>query len=247
MNHGPTAMNRYATVGTKPFMSGKCPNCKRMVKSERQVCTPNATPPPSPWKLNLQSPLRSPKNDQNQLQSPLRSPFKSSFFNDGTDDKPASPKPSGSSNPTRNLRSPGPRSPTGSTRSPRSPLRSPWRGSFFGGPKDDEEQSRSSKPAAKSRGAHSPGPCKSPGPNNSAVQSPGPRSPLRSPFKGSFFGAGSAKDEEEVVLVDPVQLSPKQAFGWRGPRSPLRSPFKGSFFNGGASPKGNGAPHIGSE
>lgn len=237
----PSPPNSYSTVGTKAFMSGKCPNCKRMVKNDRQVCTPNATPPPSPWKVNLQSPLRSPKNGLNQLQSPLRSPFKTSFFND--DNKPVSPKPAGSS-PTRNVRSPGPRSPAGSTRSPRSPgprsplrspLRSPWKGSFFGGSKDNEEQARPSKPAAKSRGAHSPG----------------PRSPLRSPFRGSFFGDASGKDE--VVLVDPVELSPKQAAGWRGPRSPLRSPFKGSFFSGGggggggASTKDNGPTRVGTE
>lgn len=53
-----------------------------------------------------------------------------------------------------------------------------------------------------------------------------------------------------MVLVDPVELSPKQAAGWRGPRSPLRSPFKGSFFSGGgggASTKDNWAPRVGTE
>ncbi|CAN0193324.1 unnamed protein product, partial [Hapterophycus canaliculatus] len=94
----------YATIGEKNFMSGKCPHCHRYVKSETQVCTPNATPPSSPWRNalnNLQSPLRSPlrggrspspKNDRGQtktttsLQSPLRSPFKGSFFGGNNDD-----------------------------------------------------------------------------------------------------------------------------------------------------------------
>ncbi|CAN0501924.1 unnamed protein product [Ectocarpus sp. 12 AP-2014] len=71
----------YSTVGGKPFMSGKCPHCHRYVKSDNQVCTPNATPPQSPWKKTL-----------NNLQSPLRSPLRTgSSPKDGSGSKTSLP------------------------------------------------------------------------------------------------------------------------------------------------------------
>lgn len=74
--------------------------------------------------------------------------------------------------------------------------------------------------AAKSRGAHSPGPN-------------GPRSPLR--VKVDFVDQQEAEEEEERAAAAAAAASSKQAKG--GWKSPLRSPFKGLFFGGGSSPK----------
>ncbi|CAN0164839.1 unnamed protein product, partial [Ectocarpus sp. 8 AP-2014] len=198
----------YSTVGGKPFMSGKCPHCHRYVKSDNQVCTPNATPPQSPWKKtlnNLQSPLRSPlrtgsspkggdgSKTTTSLQSPLRSPFKGSFFGSNDDDDkrgkaaPTSPK---RTTPTAAAVGPAP--------APRGVglTRSPPRGGEAGSPPAPWARSRSPPPRANSPTprASSPTPrANSPTPR---ANSPGPRSPARGnkkapPEGGAFFAVAN--------------------------------------------------------
>ncbi|CAN0042416.1 unnamed protein product, partial [Ectocarpus sp. 4 AP-2014] len=201
----------YSTIGGKPFMSGKCPHCHRYVKSDNQVCTPNATPPQSPWKKtldNLQSPLRSPLRTGSSpkdgsgsmtttsLQSPLRSPFKGSFFGSNDDDDKR-----GKAAPTSPKKTAPTAAPVGPAPAPRGVglTRSPPRGGEAGSQPAPWARSRSppprvNSPAAAASRASSPTPrASSPTPRANSptprANSPGPRSPSRGNMSPSSAGA----------------------------------------------------------
>lgn len=236
-------------------MSGKCPNCKRMVKSETQICTPNATPPASPWRVALTSPLRSPFRSPRRspgtgatpkdvksagtwspIRSPPRSPFKSMFgAGDGKDKGGEIPRlqdPEAQvSSRAEGRRS---RSPVrGISRSPsRSPTRSPW----------------NAPPSSMAVGGGTLEPRPGPSAQRSS-RSPLPRGPdsqVPTPTGGAFFNGPRHAEEPPVAVaatahaavataaprsrsLSPVRVSFSDHAN-TAPHSPLRSPYKGSFF-----------------
>eukprot|EP00903_Cladosiphon_okamuranus_P014316 g13295.t1 len=214
----------YSKVGDKSFMSGKCPHCHRQVKSEKQVCTPNATPPPSPWREtlnNLQSPLRSPLRSRSRspkngdgggggggirLQSPLRSPFKGSFFGGGSNDDDVVDKTKAAAGAV------GPAPARGVTRSdprggaPGSP--GPWARSRSPGPRASSPTPRASSPTPRANSPAWPR-ATSPAPR---ANSPGPRSPVRggssSPSRGAFFGSSPAAGFSDASTSTDTNTKP---------------------------------------
>lgn len=210
-------------------MSGKCPHCKRIVKSDNQVCTPNASPSPSPWKL--QSPLRSPIRGARSsgghvaLQSPLRSPFKGPFFGKGqskdADREGKSSDKADSTDEAENVDSnsksserPSGRRPRGRSQDSRSVLKSP-RG-------QSPLTSLSSRTPWRGRtlSARSSSPVRTTGRSTRGPRSPRPHSPMNSPWKGaSFFEAAGADVQTECI--NPMSRGKSRGVHSPGPRNPI--------------------------
>lgn len=214
-------------------MSGKCPHCKRMVKSDNQVCTPNASPSPSPWKLQspLRSPIRSARSSDGHvaLQSPLRSPFKGPLFGKGqpkdADREGRGSNKAGSSDEAEKVDStskpsnnpserPSGRRPRGRSQDSRSVSKSPR------GRSPIANLSSRTPWRGRTLSARSSSPVRTPGGSTRGPRSPRPHSPMNSPWKGASFFEGAGADVQ-TECINPMSRGKSRGAHSPGPRNPI--------------------------